>query len=85
MLAFGAGLILAGGVHTVKSVARPAVTATTGGIGNWAVSIIEDVLALIAAVLSILLPILVGLTLIFALMLFIWWRTRRRRLHPSAV
>lgn len=85
MLAFGAGLILAGGVHTVKSVARPAVTTTTGGTGNWAVSIIEDILALIAAIMSILLPILVGLMLIFGLMLFIWWRTRRRRLHPSTV
>jgi hypothetical protein len=77
-LAFGAGLILAGGVHTIKSVARPAVTATTGGTGNWAVSIIEDVLALIAAILSILMPILIGLAIIFGLILFIWWRTRRR-------
>ncbi|MDX1520781.1 MAG: DUF4126 domain-containing protein [Anaerolineae bacterium] len=79
VLAFGAGLILAGGVHTVKSVARPAVTATTGGTGNWAVSIIEDVLALIAAVLSILLPILVVLTVVFAFMMFVWWRMRRAR------
>jgi len=78
VLAFGAGLILAGGVHTIKSVARPAVTATTGGTGNWAVSIIEDVLALIAAILSILMPILIGLAIIFGLILFIWWRTRRR-------
>jgi len=78
VVAFGAGLLLAGGVHTVKSVARPAVTATTGGTGNWAVSIIEDVLALIGAVMAILLPILVVLVVLFAFLMFIWWRSRRR-------
>lgn len=79
VLAFIAGLLLAGGVHTVKSVARPAVTATTAGTGNWAVSIIEDILSLIAAILSILIPIIIVLIVAFALILFIWWRGRRRR------
>ncbi len=73
-----AGLILAGSVHAAKSVARPAVTATTGGTGNWLVSIIEDMLALIAAIMAILLPIVIGLTIIFLLILFLWWRNRRR-------
>jgi len=77
-LALGAGLLLAGGVHAAKSVARPAVTATTGGTGNWAVSIIEDILALIAAIISILLPILIVLITGFLLILFLWWRGRRR-------
>ena len=76
-LAFIAGLFLAGTVHAAKSVARPAVTATTGGTGNWLVSIIEDVLALIGAILAILLPILIGLTVIFLLGIFFWWRVRR--------
>lgn len=78
ILAFIAGLILAGGVHAVKSVARPAVTATTGGTGNWAVSIIEDILALISAILAILVPIIIVLAVVFLLGLFIWWRSRRR-------
>lgn len=78
VLAFVAGLFLAGGVHTVKSVARPAVTATTGGTGNWLVSIIEDVLALISAILAILLPIIVVLAVVFLFLLFFWWRSRRR-------
>jgi hypothetical protein len=78
-IALVAGLLLAGGVHTVKSIARPAVTATTGGTGNWAVSIIEDVLALMASILAILLPILVALAMIFLLLLFVWWRVRRQR------
>ncbi|MFQ5613282.1 MAG: DUF4126 domain-containing protein [Anaerolineae bacterium] len=78
VVAFIAGLILAGGVHTVKSVTRPAVTATTGGLGNWAVSIIEDVLALITALLSILVPVLVSL-MIVGVLLFLLWRWNRRR------
>ena len=77
-MAFIAGLLLAGTVHTAKTVVRPAVTASTGGTGNWAVSIIEDILALISAVLAILLPVVVGLTVIFLLLLYFWWRTRRR-------
>jgi hypothetical protein len=78
VLAFIAGLILAGGVHAVKSAVRPTVTASTAGVGNWAVSLIEDILALLATVLSILLPIIVVLTVIFMLLLFLWWQSRRR-------
>lgn len=78
-LAFVAGLVLAGGVHTVKSVTRPAVTASTAGTGNWLVSIIEDILALIGAILSILVPIIIALTVIFLLILFVWWRSRRAK------
>ncbi len=79
VLAVGAGILLAGSVHTVKTVARPVVTATTAGTGNWLVSIIEDILALIGAVLAILIPILVALTIGFMLLLFVWWRGRQHR------
>ena len=79
VIAFIAGLLLAGTVHTAKTVVRPAVTASTAGTGNWFVSIAEDILALIAAVMAILLPILVGLTAIFLLLLYFWWRARRSR------
>lgn len=78
-LAFIAGLILAGSVHAVKTAARPMVTTTTAGVGNWVVSLAEDVIALIAAVLSILLPIIVALTILFLLLAFVWWHSRRRR------
>ncbi len=83
-LALIAGLLLAGGVHTAKSVARPMVTATTGGMGNWAVSIIEDTLALIAAVLAILLPVFIALVFLFVLLIFSWWWIRRRRSQALA-
>lgn len=69
VLAFIAGLIIAGGVHTAKTVARPAVTAATGGMGNWLVSLLEDVLSLVTAVLAVLAPLLV-LLLIAAVILF---------------
>jgi hypothetical protein len=69
VLAFIAGLFIAGGVHTAKTVARPAVTATTGGMGNWLVSSVEDVLSLITAVLAVIAPLLV-LFLIAAVLLF---------------
>ncbi len=84
VLAIIAGLILAGGVHAAKSVARPAVTATTGGMGNWVVSLIEDVLALIGTILAILVPIIVVLITVFLLLLIFWWRGRRR-VKTSAV
>ncbi len=83
VLAIVAGLLLAGTVHAAKSVARPAVTATTAGTGNWLVSIIEDILALIGAILSILIPILVMLATIFLLMLAFWWRSRRVKASPA--
>lgn len=78
MLAFVAGLLLAGGVHAVKTAARPVVTTTTAGVGNWLVSLVEDILALIAAILAILLPIVVALVIICLLLLFVWWQSRRR-------
>ena len=79
VLAIIAGIVLAGSIHTVKTVARPAVTATTAGTGNWLVSIIEDILALISAILAILIPILIALVVAFVLMFFLWWQSRRRR------
>jgi len=52
------GLLVAGGVHATKTMSRPAVTVSTGGIGNPIVSMAEDAIALLASILAILLPIL---------------------------
>jgi hypothetical protein len=77
-LALICGLVVAGGVHAVKATARPAVTATTCGTGNWLVSIAEDVVSFVTSVLAILVPI----ALVFLIVLFIlslaWWWSRRR-------
>ena len=77
VLAIVAGLVLAGTVHAAKSTVRPAVTATTAGAGNWLVSLVEDILALISTLLSILIPIIVMLAIIFLLLFVFWWRGRR--------
>jgi len=63
------GLLVAGTVHTVKSVAvRPLITATTAGVGDPVVSTAEDIAATVISVLSIALPIL----MLVVLVLLIW-------------
>lgn len=73
------GLLVAGSVHTVKAAAvRPAITATTGGLGNTPVSIAEDVISVIMSMLAILLPFLVGIFFILlVIMLIRWWQKRK--------
>lgn len=75
--AFVAGLLIAGGVHAAKTMARPAVTVITGGLGNWLISLLEDLLSLVIVVLAILVPLLV-LLLIVAVLLFFAWGIRNR-------
>lgn len=76
VLAFIAGLLLAGGVHAVKTAARPAVTATTLGTGNWLVSLAEDLIAFVSTILAILMPIIVVLAVLVVFLLFLWWKSR---------
>ena len=79
VLAIIAGLLIAGSVHTIKAAAvRPVVTATTGGTGNVPVSIAEDVISTVLSILAIVVPILVGIILVLAVLLLIWWLGRRR-------
>jgi hypothetical protein len=78
VLALACGLLVAGGIHTVKSAAiRPAVTAATGGAGNVPVSLAEDGIATVLSILSIVIPVLVAVFLIVLLALIIWWFWRR--------
>lgn len=85
LLALIAGLILAGGVHATKGVVRPAVTATTAGTGNWFVSLIEDIIAVIVSVLSLLIPVLMSLLLLLIVTYLIVWVVRRRRRQRPTV
>jgi len=66
------GLGVAGGVHAVKTISRPAVTVSTGGLGNPIVSMIEDGVAIIASILAVLLPILAVITFVL-LAFFVYW------------
>jgi hypothetical protein len=76
ILSLACGLLVAGGVHAVKSaVVRPAVTATTAGAGNVPVSIMEDVTATVVSVLSIVVPIFV---IVFLIILTGWFISRRK-------
>lgn len=85
VLALACGLLVAGSVHTVKAVAvRPAVTAATAGAGNIPVSIAEDIIATIASILAVVLPIIAAALALIMLTLAIWWWSNRRQKSQSA-
>lgn len=78
ILALGAGVLVSGTVHTVKSaVVRPAVTATTGGAGNVPVSVAEDVFATFLSIIAIVVPILITFIVIMLSALVVWLIYRR--------
>lgn len=84
VLSIAAGLLVAGSVHAVKSVVvRPAVTATTAGAGDIPVSVMEDVAATMLSVLSVVIPILVGIIMLIVAGLIIWWITQRVMRKPA--
>jgi hypothetical protein len=86
ILAMALGILVAGGIHTVKSAAvRPAVTVTTGGAGNIPVSILEDVVSTILSILAVVIPILIAMVVILFTSWVIWWLWRRaNRAHTMA-
>lgn len=81
VLAMASGLLVAGGVHAVKSAAvRPAVTATTAGAGNVPVSILEDMISTILSILSIVIPVLIAMVIILFTSWVVWhlWRSANK-------
>jgi hypothetical protein len=83
VLAVICGLLVAGGVHAVKATARPVVTATTGGLGNWLVSLSEDVVAFVTTVMAILVPILLVFLMVLFILSLAWWWSKRRTRHAG--
>lgn len=80
ILALGAGLLVAGGVHATKTAARPVVTVTTAGVGNPIVSTLEDIVAFVVSLLALILPIIAALLLLALLIgVIMVVRSRRRR------
>ncbi|HEB66241.1 MAG TPA: DUF4126 domain-containing protein [Chloroflexi bacterium] len=80
-LSLAAGLLVAGGVHTVKAAAvRPAITATTGGTGNIFVSVAEDIISTVLSILAVVVPVIVAAIVILftAWVLWILWRRANR-------
>ncbi len=73
------GLTGAGATHAVKMSTRPIVTASTGGVGNPVVSLIEDVTAAISSLVAVFLPLLLLIVLpVFGYLLYATWRRMRR-------
>ena len=77
-LAIIVGGPVAGGVHALAALTRLKSTATTGGLANPVLSVLEDIAAGLATILAFLAPLLILLAtgLVAALAL------RRRRLAP---
>jgi hypothetical protein len=84
VLAMALGLLAAGGLHAVKATARPVVTATTAGVGNPVVSVIEDILSAAMTLVAIILPVIAAiLVLIFGFFTFRWLWRRRKKAMPA--
>jgi hypothetical protein len=79
-LPIAVGVVIAFGVHGIKSVARPVINATTAGFGAPVASTAEDATSIVMSLVAIILPVLVLLFLLgFAILLP--WALRRRRLR----
>ncbi|MFG2010124.1 DUF4126 domain-containing protein [Micromonospora sp. NPDC048868] len=72
-----AGVVIALGVHLLKSAARPVINATTAGVGAPVASTAEDATSVAMSVVAILLPVLV-LAFLLGLVVFVFWFVRRR-------
>lgn len=70
------GLLMGGGVHAVKTVARPVVNLSTLGVGGPVVSVVEDFVSVVISLLAILAPIFC----IAAMLVFGWilWKMFKR-------
>jgi hypothetical protein len=83
VLGIAAGAPLALGVHATKAGTRALSSATTLGAGNPVVSIIEDVLAVMILVFTVLAPILAAaLVLLLGVLVVRAFRRMRRRFWP---
>jgi hypothetical protein len=79
VLAMICGVLVAGGVHAVKATVRPAITATTAGIGNPIISTAEDVVSGATTLIAVLLPGLAAILVVLVAVALVWWVVRRRR------
>ncbi|WBB66733.1 DUF4126 domain-containing protein [Micromonospora sp. WMMD812] len=71
------GVLIAFGVHLLKSAARPVINATTAGVGAPVASTAEDATSVVMSVVALLLPVLV-LLFLAGLVVFLFWFRRRR-------
>jgi hypothetical protein len=84
VLALSLGLLMAGSVHAVKSVAiRPAVGIATAGAGNVPVSVAEDVTSTTLSILSIMVPIAVTVLVVLFFTWVFWYLFLRAPQKPG--
>jgi uncharacterized membrane protein len=83
-LFLAAGVLVAGGVHSVKAAARPVINVSTAGTGAPVVSTVEDVGAAVVSVLALLVPVLAFLLVVATVVLAVWAVTRWRRRRAAA-
>jgi uncharacterized membrane protein len=72
------GVLIALGVHLLKSAARPVINATTAGFGAPVASTAEDATSVLMSLVAIILPVLV-LAFVVGLAAFLFWFLRRRK------
>ncbi len=85
VIAMICGILAAGSVHALKATARPAITATTAGIGNPIVSVLEDVVSGATTLVAILIPALAALFVLVIAALVGWWLVRRHQRRQTRV
>lgn len=73
------GGISAGGIHAAKTAVRPGVTVSSGGMGNFFVSLIEDVISTMVSLFAVLLPFAVLLFAFSVVAIVGWWAWDWRR------
>ncbi|WP_329103893.1 DUF4126 domain-containing protein [Micromonospora sp. NBC_01699] len=72
------GMVVAFGVHSIKSAARPLINASTAGFGAPVASTVEDTTSVVVSLVAIVLPVLVLLFLVGFVILVPWTLHRRR-------
>lgn len=75
----------AGGVQATTVATRAGSTATTGGLANPLVALVELFLAVVSTLAALLLPLLFAFVVVVALGVVAawWWRRRRRKLAAT--
>ncbi len=79
------GVLIALGVHLLKSSARPAINIATLGVGGVVVSSLEDGASAGMTLLALVAPVIALVALVVALVIAVrlWRRARRRSLRPT--
>ncbi len=67
----GGGLALSS--HGTKATARMAANLSPEPISNWVLSLVEDVIAIVGAVLAVFAPVLIAIVLVVFVLFFFWF------------